>query len=81
MSYSYNPYCVFFGLFFFICLFSYEDHFVDLCVDGRMILRWILWKYLCCVMDWIELTEDSDRWRALVNVVMITWVPENTGYF
>jgi hypothetical protein len=32
-------------------------------------------------MDWIELTEDSDRWRALVNVVMNTWVPENAGYF
>jgi hypothetical protein len=24
----------------------------------------------CGVMDWIELAEDRDRWRALVNVVM-----------
>jgi hypothetical protein len=22
-------------------------------------------------MDWIEMVEDRDRWRALVNVVMI----------
>jgi hypothetical protein len=29
----------------------------------------------CGVMDWIELAQDSDRWRALVNVVMIFWVP------
>ena len=26
-------------------------------------------------MDWIELAEDWDRWRALVNVVMNLWVP------
>jgi hypothetical protein len=28
-------------------------------------------------MDWIDLTEDRDRWLALVNAVMNIWVPEN----
>jgi hypothetical protein len=29
----------------------------------------------CGYMDWIEVAEDSDRWRALVNAVMILRVP------
>ena len=29
----------------------------------------------CRVMDWIEMVQDSERWRALVNAVMNFRVP------
>jgi hypothetical protein len=33
-----------------------------------------------CV-DWIELPQDTDRWRALMAVEMNLWVPLNAGNF
>jgi hypothetical protein len=29
----------------------------------------------CEGKDWIELAQDRDRWRALVNAVMNLWLP------
>jgi hypothetical protein len=26
-------------------------------------------------MDWIDVAQDMDQWRALVNTVMKLWVP------
>jgi hypothetical protein len=30
-------------------------------------------------MDWIDLAEDRDQWRALVNTAMNLWVLEMLG--
>jgi hypothetical protein len=38
-------------------------------VDGGIKLKWILEKWDWSV-DWIDLAEDRDRWRAVVNTVM-----------
>jgi hypothetical protein len=34
-----------------------------------------LQKVGCGGVDWIDLVQYRDRWRALVNAVMILWVP------
>ena len=39
-------------------------------LDRRMILRWIFRKWDVGGIDWIDLAEDRNRGRVLVNAVM-----------
>jgi hypothetical protein len=51
-----------------------RDHLEDPGVDGRIILSPIFKKW-DGGMDWIELAQDRDKWRARVNAVMNLRVP------
>jgi len=57
-----------------------RDHLEDPVVDGRVILRWIF-RTWDGGMDWIDLAQDRDRWRGIVNAVMHLRVPQNAGNF
>jgi hypothetical protein len=46
-----------------------RDRLKDSDVNGRIILRWIIRKW-DGGLDWIDLVQDRDRWRALVNSVI-----------
>jgi hypothetical protein len=48
-----------------------KRHYEDLNVGGRMDLREIGWGG----MDWIDVAQDRDQWRVLVNTVMNLRVP------
>ena len=52
-----------------------KNHVIDLSVDGvvlKLILRKWDWGE---VHDWIDLAQDSDKWRALVKAEMNFRVP------
>ena len=50
-------------------------------VEGRIILRWLFRKWDVGGVDWIELAQDRDKWRALLNAAMKLRVPQNAGNF
>jgi hypothetical protein len=43
----------------------------------KRVIREIGWDGV----DWIDLAQDSDQWRALVNTVMNLRIPKNAGKF
>jgi hypothetical protein len=57
-----------------------SDHLEDLGVYGKIILRWIFKKW-DGGHGLIDLAQDRDRWRTLVNAVMNRRVPFNAGNF
>jgi hypothetical protein len=52
-----------------------RDHLRDAGIDRKIILRCIFRSWDVGVMDWIELAQDKDRWRAILNAVMNIRVP------
>jgi hypothetical protein len=51
-----------------------RKHLEDPGVDWRIILKWMFEKWDGS-MDWINLAQDRDRWRVVVNAVMNLRVP------
>jgi hypothetical protein len=51
------------------CRILVKEHLEDLGEDRRIILN-LIFKNWDGVIDWIDLTEDRNRRRAFVNVVM-----------
>jgi hypothetical protein len=49
----------------FVKYFNGIDNLRDSVVDEKLILKWILQKYGVTV--WIELAQDREQWRAVVN--------------
>jgi hypothetical protein len=47
-------------------------------VEGTIILIWIFKKW-DGRMDWIDLAQNRERWRAIVNAVMNLRFPQNGG--
>jgi hypothetical protein len=45
-----------------------RDNYEDQDVGRLILLKWIL-GWSC--MDWIDLAQDRDQWRTLLNTVMI----------
>jgi hypothetical protein len=63
------------------CVCTYPDcGLADLGVGGSVVLKWIFGKRDGSI-GWIELAQDRDRWRALVNAVLDLRFPQNMRKF
>jgi hypothetical protein len=50
-----------------------RDHWEGKAVGGWTILKWIIDRW--DGMDWIDLAQDRNQWRALVDTVMNLRIP------
>jgi hypothetical protein len=57
-----------------------RDHLGNPAIDGRIILNRSPGSGMES-MDWIDLAQERDRWRALLNAIMNLRVPQNVGNF
>jgi hypothetical protein len=57
-----------------------DHHLEEPEVDWRIILRWICRKWYES-MDWIDVAQDRDRWRALLNAAVNLRVPLHAENF
>jgi hypothetical protein len=51
-------------------LVSITGHSEDRDIDGRMGSKWSLGRLVGGGVEWINLAQDRDRWRAVANTVM-----------
>jgi len=47
-----------------------RGHLKELSVDWRILLKLIFSKWDRVAMNYIDLAQDTDRWRTLLNVVI-----------
>ena len=60
---------------------SERDHLENRRVDLEDNIKTDVQEVGCKGMDWLDLAQERDRWRALVNVVMNLRVPYIAGKF
>jgi hypothetical protein len=58
-----------------------RDHMEDIGLDGSIIFRYIFTEWGCGGIDWIDLAQDRDSWRTLVNTLMNIRVILKAGNF
>jgi len=61
--------------------FTVVDYLLKCVIEGTKKGMMYLREFGCGDMDWIDLDEDRDRWRTLVNVVLNLVVPYSVGNF
>jgi len=52
-----------------------RDHLEALGVGWEMNIRMDLWDAGWEGVDWIHIDQDRDNWWALVNTVLLFWIP------